>query len=132
MYMLDTDTVSYLIRGKNPKLDKRVAAIHPEQLCISSVTRGELLYGLHLKNKATRLGQLVGQFLACVQSLAWDNAAADHFGKLAAKLTLAGTPIGTMDTMIASHALANNAILVSNNKKHFAKVEGLTIENWLR
>lgn len=130
LYMLDTDTVSYLVRGKTPALDARVAAVSPKHLCISAVTRGELLYGLELKGGAHRLVQLVDQFLLRVQCLPWDDAAATHFASIAAGLHRSGTPIGSMDAMIAGHALATGAVLVTNNVRHFSRVDGLTVENW--
>ena len=130
LYMLDTDTVSYLVRGKTPALDVRVAAASPKHLCISAVTRGELLYGLKLKDGAHRLAQLVDQFLLRVQCLPWDEAAATHFASIAADLHKAGTPIGSMDAMIAGHAVASGAVLVTNNARHFSRVAGLTVENW--
>ena len=130
LYMLDTDTVSYLVRGKTPALDVRVAAASPKHLCISAVTRGELLYGLKLTDGAHRLAWLVDQFLLRVQCLPWDEAAATHFASIAVDLHKAGTPIGSMDAMIAGHALAISAVLVTNNARHFSRVAGLTIENW--
>ena len=130
LYMLDTDTVSYLVKGKTPALDRRVAAVSPKHLCISSVTRGELLYGLQLKDGAHRLAQLIDQFLLRVQCLPWDEAAATHFASVAAALHKAGTQIGSMDAMIAGHAMATGAVLVTNNARHFSRVTGLTVENW--
>ncbi len=130
LYMLDTDTVSYLVRGKTPALDARVAAASPKQLCISAVTRGELLYGLKLKDGAHRLTQLIDQLLVRVQCLSWDEAAATHFASIAADLHKAGTVIGSMDAMIAGHAMATGAVLVTNNARHFSRVAGLAVENW--
>ncbi len=130
LYMLDTDTASYLIRGRTPTLDARVAAIPPKQVCISAVTRGELLYGIHLKDGAHRLAQVMDQFLIRVRCLPWDEAAATHFAFIAAKLHKTGTPIGSMDAMIAGHAVATGAVLVTNNARHFSRVAGLNFENW--
>ena len=130
LYMLDTDTVSYLVRGKTPALDAHVATVSAKHLCISAVTRGELLYGLKLKDGAHRLAQLVDQFLLRVQCLPWDEAAATHFASIAADLHKAGTQIGSMDAMIAGHAMATGAVLVTNNARHFSRVPGLTLENW--
>jgi tRNA(fMet)-specific endonuclease VapC len=130
LYMLDTDTVSYLVRGKTPALDARIGAVPPEQVCISAVTRGELLYGLKLKDGAHRLAQVVEQFLSRVRCLPWDEAAATQFATVAADLQKAGTPIGSMDAMIAGHAIAAGAVFVTNNGRHFDRVAGLNVENW--
>ncbi len=132
LYMLDTDSASYLIRGKQPALDARIATVAPKHLCISAVTRGELLYGLNLKDGAQRLAQLIDQFLLRVRCLPWDEAAATQFAAIAAKLHKASTPIGSMDAMIAGHAVATGAVLVTNNARHFARVAGLKVENWCR
>lgn len=131
LFMLDTDTVSYLVKGRVPVLDARVAAVSPEHLCISAVTRGELLYGLNLKDGAHRLALLVDQVLRRVRCLPWDEAAATQFAFIAAELHKAGTPIGTTDAMIAGHALATGAVLVTNNARHFSRVAGLPVENWI-
>jgi tRNA(fMet)-specific endonuclease VapC len=130
LYMLDTDTVSYLMRGKSHALDARVASTPSRRLCISSVTRGELLFGLHLKEGAHQLTRLVEMFLNRVQCLPWDEAAATHFAAVAAELHKSGKPIGSMDTMIAGHAISLGAILVTNNSRHFGRVAGLKSENW--
>ncbi len=130
LYMLDTDTVSYLVRGKTPALDARIATVAKKHLCISAVTRGELLYGLQLKEGAHRLAQLIDQVLLRLPCLPWDEAAATHFAAVAAHLHKAGTQIGSMDAMIAGHAMAANAVLVTNNARHFSRVLGLAMENW--
>lgn len=130
LYMLDTDTVSYIVRGKTPALDAHVAAVSPKRLCVSAVTRGELLYGLKLKDGAHRPAQLVDHLLLRVQCLPWDATAATHFASVAAELHKAGTQIGSMDAMIAGHAMATGAVLVTNNARHFARVAGLNVENW--
>jgi tRNA(fMet)-specific endonuclease VapC len=70
--------------------------------------------------------------LSGVHTLAWDEVAADQFGEVRADLERAGTPIGSMDTMIAAHAKAIKAVLVTNNMKHFRRVKGLAIENWTK
>ena len=132
LYMLDTDTVSYLIRGTSPILDARVAATRSDSLCISAVTRGELLYGLKLEEGAHQLARLIDQVLIRLQCLPWDETCATHFASIAANLHKAGAHIGTMDAMIAGHALAVDAVLVTNNSRHFSRVATLKIENWSR
>lgn len=130
--MLDTDTVSHLVRGRTSVLDARVASVPPQHVCISAVTRGELLYGLKLKDGAHRVAQLVEQFLSRVRCLPWDEAAATHFATIAADLHKARTPIGSLDAMLAGHAIAAGAVFVTNNGRHFDRVPGLTAENWVR
>jgi len=128
--MLDTDTVSCVVCGKTPALDARLASVPKKQLCISAVTRGELLFGLNLKDGAQRLAQVVDQFLQRVQCLAWGEEAATHFAHVAAAMHKAGSPVGSTDEMVAGHAIAAGAVLVTNNGRHFSRVAGLNIENW--
>lgn len=130
LYMLDTNIAAYLLRGQFPVLDTRIRATPSAQLCISAITRGELLHGVHLKPEATNLNRLVEQFLHMVECLPWDSAAATHFGMIAAELQRAGTGIGAMDTLLASHALAVDAVMVTHNTRHFERVPGLKVENW--
>jgi len=128
--MLDTDTSSYVIRGGHPRLDERIAAVPMDDVCISAVTRAELLYGVRLKPGAERLARLVGAFLSRVRTVAWDEPIADRFAIVAADLDLAGQRIGAFDTMVAAHALAIGATLITNTAAHFSRVSGLAIENW--
>lgn len=130
LYMLDTDTVSYLVRGKTPALDARIANVAAKNLCISAVTRGELLFGLNIKQGAHRLARLIDQVFQRVTCLPWDEAAATHFAAIAAELHKAGTPIGQMDAMIAGHAASVGTVLVTNNQRHFSRVASLQVENW--
>lgn len=130
LYVLDTDTCSYLIRGASVTLDARIAKAEPQSLAISAVTRGELMFGLEKRGKPPALSRLVIGFLERMAVMPWDASAADQFARLRAVLERSGTPIGVMDTMIAGHALALGATLVTNNQKHFQKVAGLKMENW--
>jgi tRNA(fMet)-specific endonuclease VapC len=129
--MLDTDTVSYFVRGKSRTLDSRIQAVSARQLCISAITRGELLFGIALRPQATQLARLVEQFLSQMNCLAWDHAAAAQFATIATQLHRSGTPIGAMDAMIAGHAISAGAVLITNNERHFVRIAGLEIENWL-
>jgi len=147
LYMLHTDTAADLIHGKTPTLDSRIASTAPQELCISAITRGELLCGLSqqwLRNKhegtrhtleesserAQPLSKVVEEFLSRVPCLPWDAAAAGHFAMIAVTLHHSGTPIGNIDTMIAGHAIAVGAVLVTNREYRFTRVAGLKLENW--
>ena len=129
-YMLDTDTASYVIKGTHPALDHRLAAVPAAEVCMSCVTRAELLYGVHRKPEGHHLARVVRQLLATLASLPWDDAAADRFATIAAELEAAGKRIGTFDTMIAAHALATDTVVVTSNSEHFSRVRGIRIENW--
>lgn len=127
-YLLDTDTVSFALRGEG-NVAESLLSRKPSQLAVSSLTVGELRFGAE-KRKSKKLHRLIDSFLTGIGVLPFDLDAANHFGKLCAQLTRRGTPIGVVDTMIASHALALGRVLVTNNSRHFAKVTGLTLENW--
>jgi tRNA(fMet)-specific endonuclease VapC len=128
-YMLDTNAVSYALRGKG-QVASRVRARAPSDLCVSAITVAELRYGAD-KLGSAKLHALIDTFVANVVAQPFGQFEATRYGKLAAELAAAGTPIGQFDTLIAAHALALGLILVTSNTKHFATVSGLTIEDWL-
>ena len=87
---------------------------------------------IRLTEQAAHLSRVLDQFLTRVPCLPWDAEAATHFAGIAVDLHRTGSPIGSMDTMIAGHALAVGAVLVTGNERHFARVTGLKVENWTR
>jgi tRNA(fMet)-specific endonuclease VapC len=133
-FLLDTDTASYIIKGTSPELDARLAKQPIDRVFISSVTRAELLFGVRRLAQAhqnvARLAKEVDHFLSTIHTLAWDDGAADAFADIRVALERGGTPIGVMDTMIAAHAMAVSATLVTNNVRHFRRVKSLTVQNW--
>ena len=128
--MLDTNMASYIVRGPGPALAARLVTVPMAQLCVSSVTQGELLYGLARRPAAVGLQTAVREFLARLDVLPWDSEAATRYGTLRAALETAGTPLGNLDTLIAAHALAVDAVLVTNDRA-FARVPALAVENWI-
>jgi tRNA(fMet)-specific endonuclease VapC len=131
LYMLDTNAASEAMRG-HPAFDARLQALPPGQWCISAVTCSEIRYGVARRPEAVRLHRLVDEFLRVASILPWDAKAATRHGGLRAELKARGTPIGDFDKMIAAHALAIDAVVVTDNTRHFSRVPGLVIENWLR
>lgn len=129
-YLLDTNIVSQLIRGPSPA-DQRLLQLHRDSWCISAVTRGELRFGVALRPDALRLRQRVDAFLDACRTAPWDSQAADCFGSIRADLRQQGQSIGYADEMIAAHALALDCTLVTDNVRHFQRVAGLRLENWL-
>ncbi|MBI4347951.1 MAG: PIN domain-containing protein [Elusimicrobia bacterium] len=128
-FLLDTDTVSFAMRGEGG-VGRRLLDHRPSEVCISSITLGELRFGAELR-RSRKLHGLIDRFVSAVDVEPFDAAAADRFGALAAALRDAGAPIGQMDTLIASHALALGLTLVTGNERHFAEVAGLRVENWV-
>jgi tRNA(fMet)-specific endonuclease VapC len=128
-FMLDTNMVSFLIRGSSPPLKARLLSVPMAQLCVSVVTQGELVYGLARRPQASALRTAVRELLARLEVLPWDSSAAEHYGALRASLERHGAPLGNLDTLIAGHALAIGAVLVTNDQA-FSRVDGLQVEDW--
>jgi tRNA(fMet)-specific endonuclease VapC len=132
LFMLDTDVCSYLIRGQSAALEDRIRNSNPDLLCISVITRAELLYGVERKPEAKRLGQLVNALLVAVRVLPWEVGAASRYASIRTRLEAEGAPIGMADMMIAAHAVDVGAVLVTNNTRHYARIKESLFEyvNW--
>ncbi len=127
-YMLDTDMASYLIRGDHPEVIDAFRRKY-QHTCISAITNAELRYGAAKRNLAA-LTKKVNAFCALVSCIDWNEEAAKAYARLRSTLEASGQPIGTMDMLIAASALADNAVLVTNNMAHFSRIPGLKLENW--
>jgi tRNA(fMet)-specific endonuclease VapC len=131
LHLLDTDIASFIIKARSPEVEAKLAEIPPDRVCVSAVTRAELMYGLKRLPPTHRLHIAVRQFFRIVRVLAWDADAADWYAEIRHQLTTTGQPIGEMDMMIAAHALATGAVLVTNNTRHFGRVAApLALANW--
>jgi tRNA(fMet)-specific endonuclease VapC len=128
-YLLDTNTCSYIMKGNVPAVRQHLAHVPIAQVFISSVTEAELRYGVARRPQAANLQQVVDEFLLRVTVLPWDSKAAQEYGLLRAALERSGQPIGNLDLMIAAHALATGAVLVTNDRS-FARIKTLKMENW--
>ena len=132
-YLLDTDTISYRLRGESESLAQRLRFIAAEQLLVSSITVGELLYGIKPfpLDDPRRLD--VSLFLAQANVLCWDERAASAYADIRHSLTRSGQLIGELDMMIAAHAVSAGLILVTNNTAHFNRlIPPLQMQNWVR
>lgn len=128
-YMLDTNSVSDLLRGDAAINRLKMSAV--ADICISAVTEGELLFGLAKRPEATRLHAAVHAFLQHVDSLPWDSAAAGCYGTLRATMTNTGKVLGALDMMIAAHAMAKGLTLVTRDHA-FSMVPGLSLDDWTK
>ena len=129
--MLDTEMASYVIKRHSPAILARLADLPPSLVCVSAITRAELLYGLKRLPPTHRLHLAVRAFLRIVRTLPWDADAADRYADIRHQLVSTGQPIGELDMMIAAHALAADAVLVTNNTQHFARIAApLVMANW--
>jgi tRNA(fMet)-specific endonuclease VapC len=131
LYMLDTNTVSYILKGKSPAARARLAALGADEVaCISIVTEFELEFGLARNPNAQNLRHAIRWFLARIQVLPLGSAEARAYGQLRAQQEAAGRPLESMDMLIAAHAIAVGATLVTGDKV-FDSVSGLAgRENW--
>ncbi|MFQ5738285.1 MAG: PIN domain-containing protein [Acidobacteriota bacterium] len=127
--MLDTDSVSFAFRGQG-QVGERILEHRPSELCVSALTVAELRFGAD-KRSSRKLHGLIDTFTRNVEVVSFDTEAARHFGRLSSKLANRGTPIGNFDALIAAHASALGAVLVTNNTRHFSRVSGLRVENWI-
>lgn len=130
-YMLDTNIVIYTIKNK-PAAVREAFTKHYGQMCISSVTFMELIYGAEKSSQSERNLRDVEGFAARLDVLDYGSSAAAHTGQLRAELARAGTPIGPYDQMIAGHARSKGLTLVTNNTKEFIRVQGLRLDDWVR
>jgi len=129
-YMLDTNICIYVIKHKPEKVFRKLQTIHPEDVCISSVTYAALVHGVE-KSAAVEKNRLaLSILLANMEILDFDVDAADYYGKIRADLEKKGTPIGPLDMMIAGHAQSLGYTVITNNMKEFSRVAALKIENW--
>ena len=127
-YMLDTNTVSHLLK-KHPAVARRLVAVPITSLCISAITQGELLFGLAKRPDATALRGVVREFLRRVDVLPLDAATSEVYGSARAATEREGRVLATMDLLIGSHALSIDAVLVTNDRA-FAQLPGLAVEDW--
>jgi tRNA(fMet)-specific endonuclease VapC len=128
-YLLDTNTVSYIIKGNFPHVRERLLKVPISEVGISVITEAELRFGVARLPQAARLAVVVEEFLIRVAVLAWDSAAARQYARLRATLEEHGEPMGNLDLMIAAQAVAVGVILVTNDRV-FRRVKGLRGEDW--
>ena len=128
-YILDTNICIYAIK-KKVSIITQILSHRDEEICISSITYAELLHGVEKSQAVERNRLALVLFLAPIKILPFSCEAAEEYGKIRAFLEKQGTPIGPMDLLIAAHAKAEKAILVTHNTKEFLRVNGLQIEDW--
>jgi tRNA(fMet)-specific endonuclease VapC len=130
MILLDTNICIYIINAKPPAVLERFRQYRMGDIGLCSVVAAELAFGV-AKSDSARNRQALEMFLAPLIILPFDTAAAWVYGDLRADLERRGTPIGSLDTMIAAHALSQQALLISNNTREFSKVPDLQLDNWV-
>ena len=130
-YLLDTNICIALIRNKPAALLQQLTSHQPGDVGISSITLAELVHGAEKSAQVERNMSALQQFLLPLELADFDQGAALAYGKIRADLERGGQTIGSMDMLIAAHALSLDVILVTNNMREFQRVNGLTLEDWL-
>ncbi len=130
LYLLDTDTCAFIMRGPPGNLARRLQAVPLEQQAISVVTLAELLYGVRVSGKPKQNRAALNAFARHVSILDWTQGAAEHYAEIRAHLRRKGQMIGANGLLIAAHARDVGAVLVTNNAREFRRVPALEVENW--
>ena len=129
-YMLDTDTCSYIMKRSNDSVLKRLQKVSVTDVCISVITKSELLFGVEVSPRRRQDESALSAFLGYTEVLDFPDAASPHYAKIRAGLKTLGTMIGANDLFIAAHARSLGLTLVTNNTREFGRVPKLAIENW--
>ena len=129
-YLLDTNIVSDLVRNPQGSITQRIRNVGERQVCTSIIVAAELRYGAEKKG-SPRLTTQLAAVLSALEILPFDAPADRTYGLLRARLEQGGKPIGANDLLIAAQAIALGYVLVTDNEREFARVDGLRYENWL-
>jgi len=129
-FMLDTDTCSYIMKRSYPAVLKRLQAVAVTDVCMSMITKAELLYGVEVSARRAQDAAALAAFLPYVGALEFTDDAALHYAEIRADLKKRGALIGANDLFIAAHARALGLVLVTNNVAEFRRVADLKLENW--
>ena len=131
-FMLDTNICIYVIKKKPHDVIERFKRTEISQIGISSITLSELFYGVSKSSKPEQNRIALMQFIAPLEILPYGDEASQYYGELRAYLEKQSTPVGSLDMLIAAHALSISCTLVTNNEKEFTRIPDLKIENWVK
>lgn len=132
MKVLDTNVCVDLLRGRSQRLHQRYKDADANDLAVSSITAGELFSGALKSSKVDENLRAAHLLLSGMQVLSFDADAARAYGTVRSRLETTGRKIGDLDMLIAGHAVANDAVLITNNTKEFSRVEDLVIQDWTK
>jgi len=130
-YMLDTKILNYTVKNKPEGVRQQFEA-HDGEICVSSVTTMELLYGADRSRAVRRNLDVIESLLGRIELLDFDLGAAEHAGQIRAERAAAGNPLGSYDVMIVGHARSRGMCLVTNNEGEFVRVSRLRLANWAK
>jgi tRNA(fMet)-specific endonuclease VapC len=131
VYMLDTDISSYVMKRSHDAVLRRLQRVPVGDVCISVITKSELMYGVEVSPRRTQDHAALDAYLRHVEVLEYPDEAALHYAQIRADLKASGATIGANDLFIAAHARCLGLTLVTNNTREFGRVSGLHIENWV-
>ena len=130
IYLLDTNACIIFLNGRSEKLEQHFLNCQPEQLRLCSIVKAELFFGAMKSQISAKSLAKIEDFFTRIESVSFDDNAAEFYGKIRADLSAKGTPIGNNDLMIAAIALSHGFTLITHNTREFNRVENLLIEDW--
>jgi tRNA(fMet)-specific endonuclease VapC len=128
--MLDTNICIYIIKRQPAAVLRRFLQYQAGDICISSITLAELCYGVAKSAQQGKNAQALNEFIIPLEIVPFDEEAARLYGRIRASLEKSGKPIGSMDMLIAAHALSLGVLLATNNAREFSHIPALNILNW--
>lgn len=129
-FLLDTNICIYIAKKKPANVLRRFEGLKPDQVCMSTITYGELLYGAHKSEHPKKTLKILEELASFIPVIAISIETDLHYGRIRSCLEKQGLPIGNNDLWIAAHALDLNVVLVTNNVKEFSRIPDLKLENW--
>jgi tRNA(fMet)-specific endonuclease VapC len=129
-YLLDANTCIRYLNGRSLSIVRHVKSVPPEQIVMCSIVKGEMWFGAQRSHNPAQSRAQQNAFFALFESIPFDDAAADAYGRIRAELTTLGTLIGPNDLLIAAIALAYDLILTTHNTREFSRVTGLRLDDW--
>lgn len=130
--LLDTDTCIHLIRRRAPEILRRLRRYSPGDVGISSITLGELAFGVSKCGQAETNQRALDEFISALEVAPFDESAARGYGPIRAVLQQSGKAIGALDMLIGAHALSLGATLVTHNTREFSRIRGLRLTDWIK
>ena len=131
-YMLDTNICIYIIKKKPLEVINRLMKMRVSDVCISSITLSELEYGVEKSERRDQNKVALAEFIAPIEVCSYDHHVATYYGKIRSHLEKKGQLLGSLDMLIAAHALALQMVLVTNNVREFKRISDLKVENWVK
>ena len=129
-YMLDTNVCIDYMRGTDQGIKNRLLACKEDELCISSITLSELLYGVNRSSNPVKNRNALYKMLVKIEVIDYGTEASEFYGIIRNELVRRGMVIGALDMLIAAHAMSNKLVLITHNTAEFGRISGLEIEDW--